>query len=57
MSTHPTTEQTRKPPPSPESYYCACALPIAVEQAERHGAAQRVCARCGLRVPVRWNRR
>ena len=56
MSTHPTTEQTPKPSSSPESYYCACALPIAVEQAERHGAAQRVCARCGLPVPVRWNR-
>ena len=56
---HPeTTVQpaTRKPPPSPEGHYCGCAIPIAVERAERRGAAARVCARCGLPIPVRWSR-
>ncbi len=45
-----------KPDPSPEAHYCACALPIAVERAERRGAAQRICARCDLPIAVRWSR-
>ncbi len=45
-----------KPTPSPEGHYCNCALPIAVERAERRGAAYRVCARCELPIAVRWSR-
>jgi hypothetical protein len=44
------------PPPSTAGHYCGCALPIAVERAERRGAAERVCARCGLPIAVRWRR-
>jgi hypothetical protein len=43
-------------PASPERHYCACAIPIPVERAERRGAAYRACARCGLPIPVRWSR-
>jgi hypothetical protein len=57
MHPEPTIEPARTaeaPPPSPTAHYCDCALPIPVERAERHGAAERICARCGLPVPVRW---
>jgi hypothetical protein len=30
--------------------WCTCPAPIVVVQAERKGAATRVCARCGLGV-------
>jgi hypothetical protein len=45
-----------KQAPSPDGHYCNCALPIAVERAERRGAAYRACARCGLPIAVRWSR-
>lgn len=45
-----------KPLPSPEGHYCECAIPLAVERAERRGAAYRVCVRCELPIPVRWSR-
>jgi hypothetical protein len=32
---------------------CTCVTPIPVQQAERKGAAVTLCARCGLRVPLR----
>jgi len=59
MQTHPTTPPppAAGPPVAPASYYCSCAIPLAVERAERHGAAQRVCARCELPIAVslrRW---
>ena len=50
----PTT--TRKEPVPPAAHYCDCAIPIAVERAERRGAAMRVCARCERPIPVRWSR-
>ena len=58
VSPESTIEPTKldKPPPSPDGHYCTCAIPIAVERAERHGAAYRVCARCELPIPVRWSR-
>jgi hypothetical protein len=43
-----------KPLLSPADHYCNCALPIVVERAERRGAAQRACARCGLPMAARW---
>jgi hypothetical protein len=52
-STKPTSSQT----PPVQSYYCSCAIPLAVERAERRGAAMRVCARCELPIAVslkRW---
>ena len=58
VHTESTIEPVKSPklPPSPEGHYCGCALPIAVERAERHGAAHRVCARCELPIAVRWSR-
>jgi hypothetical protein len=59
MQPESTTEPARTAePPSPTTagHYCGCALPIAVERAERRGAAERVCARCGLPIAVRWRR-
>ena len=47
---------TTKEPASPAAHYCNCAIPLAVERAERRGAAVRVCARCELPIPVRWSR-
>ncbi len=44
------------PPLAALSHYCGCALPIAVERAERHGAAERICTRCGRPIAVRWRR-
>jgi hypothetical protein len=44
------------PPPAPASFYCSCAIPLAVERAERHGAAERVCARCELPIAVSFRR-
>jgi hypothetical protein len=44
------------PPESTSAHYCGCALPIPFERAKRHGAAERVCARCGLPIAVRWRR-
>jgi hypothetical protein len=58
MHTESTTESTSTPTPPPvQSYYCSCAIPLAVERAERRGAAMRVCARCELPIAVslkRW---
>jgi hypothetical protein len=59
MSTQPSTQPATPPvgPPAPASYYCSCAIPLAVERAERRGAATRVCARCELPIAVslrRW---
>jgi hypothetical protein len=59
MSTDSTIQPTSVPISSaaPASFYCGCAIPLAVERAERHGAAQRVCARCELPIAVslrRW---
>lgn len=59
MQTQPTTPTTpgADRPAAPASYYCSCAIPLAVERAERHGAAERVCARCELPIAVslrRW---
>ncbi|HEY7605050.1 MAG TPA: hypothetical protein VH760_12375 [Gaiellaceae bacterium] len=58
MSTDSTIHTTSVPtPPAPASYYCSCAIPLAVERAERHGAAMRICARCELPIAVslrRW---
>ena len=59
MSTDSTIQPTSvsAPPAAPSSFYCGCAIPLAVERAERHGAAQRVCARCELPIAVslrRW---
>ncbi len=46
-----------KPPlPEAQAHFCGCAIPLAVERAERRGAAYRVCTRCGLPIAVRWNR-
>ena len=44
-------------PPQVQAFYCSCAIPLAVERAERRGAAMRVCARCELPIAVslrRW---
>jgi hypothetical protein len=56
-----TDSSTHIPPPStppaaPSSFYCSCAIPLAVERAERHGAAERVCARCELPIAVSFRR-
>jgi hypothetical protein len=56
------TDSTIKPvsnpvPPPAQAFYCSCAVPLAVERAERRGAAMRVCARCELPIAVslrRW---
>jgi hypothetical protein len=58
MQTDPTTQpaSTTTPPPA-TAYYCSCAIPLAVERAERRGAAMRVCTRCELPIAVslkRW---
>jgi hypothetical protein len=56
MHTDTTSTSTPTPPPS-QSHYCSCAIPLAVERAERRGAAMRVCARCELPIAVslrRW---
>jgi hypothetical protein len=56
MSTDSTIQPT-VPPAAPASFYCSCAIPLAVERAERRGAAQRVCTRCELPIAVsirRW---
>jgi len=59
MSTDSTIQPSSVPlpPPTPASFYCSCAIPLAVERAQRHGAAERVCARCELPIAVslrRW---
>ena len=57
MHTDSATQLTSTPGPPPESYYCGCAIPLAVERAERRGAAMRVCTRCELPIAVslrRW---
>jgi hypothetical protein len=51
---HPTSVPA--PPAPPASFYCGCAIPLAVERAERHGAAERVCARCELPIAVSFRR-
>ena len=56
MHTDPTIKSSSTPTP-PEAFYCSCAMPLAVERAERRGAAMRVCARCELPIAVslrRW---
>ncbi len=53
------TESTSQPTTTsaaPASYYCGCAIPLAVERAERHGAAMRVCTRCELPIAVSLHR-
>jgi len=47
----PTESIVRRATTSAEQ--CSCADPIAVERAERKGAAVIVCLRCGLRIPPR----
>ena len=57
MDTEPTTRSTSTSTPPVQSFYCSCAIPLAVERAERRGAAMRVCARCELPIAVslkRW---
>lgn len=58
MHTDSTIKPTSTPTPPPvQAFYCGCAIPLAVERAERHGAAVRVCARCELPIAVsltRW---
>jgi hypothetical protein len=57
MQTDPTTQPASTTPPPAAAYYCSCAIPLAVERAERRGAAMRVCARCELPIAVslkRW---
>jgi hypothetical protein len=59
MSTHPTTQPSSPPlaPPPAESSSGSGAIPLAVERAERRGAATRVCSRCELPIAVslrRW---
>jgi len=58
MHTDSTTQPTSvSTPPPVQAFYCSCAIPLAVERAERHGAAMRVCARCELPIAVslrRW---
>jgi hypothetical protein len=57
MHTDSTTKTTSVPPPPVQAFYCSCAVPLAVERAERRGAAMRVCARCELPIAVslkRW---
>jgi hypothetical protein len=58
MSTQPTVNApSSSQPAQPDGYYCSCAIPLAVERAERRGAAMRVCARCELPIAVslkRW---
>jgi hypothetical protein len=57
MSTDSTIRPTSvTPPPPPPSFYCSCAIPLAVERAERHGAAERVCSRCELPIAVSFRR-
>jgi hypothetical protein len=58
MSTDSTIQPTSvpAPPPAPASFYCSCAIPLAVERAERHGAAERMCARCELPIAVSFRR-
>jgi hypothetical protein len=51
---HPTSIPATATPPA--SFYCSCAIPLAVERAERHGAAERVCARCELPIAVSFRR-
>jgi hypothetical protein len=55
MHTEPTTQPVSTPPP-PSAYYCNCAIPLAVERAERHGAAIRVCTRCEQPIAVSMTR-
>jgi hypothetical protein len=57
MQTDPTSKPTSRQSAQPDAYYCSCAIPLAVERAERRGAAMRVCARCELPIAVslkRW---
>lgn len=58
MHTDSTIKPTSTPSPPPtQAFYCTCAIPLAVERAERRGAAMRVCARCELPIAVslrRW---
>ena len=57
VTSYPTTAPTAdRPPASPNAHYCNCAIPLAVERAERHGAAYRACVRCNLPIAVRWSR-
>ena len=57
MHTDSTTKisSTDTPPPA-QAFYCSCAIPLAVERAERRGAAMRVCARCELPIAVSMKR-
>ena len=57
MHSDSTTHMTSTTGSPPESWYCNCAIPLAVERAERRGAAERVCTRCELPIAVslrRW---
>jgi hypothetical protein len=58
MQIDPTTQPASiTTPPPATAYYCSCAIPLAVERAERRGAAMRVCTRCELPIAVslkRW---
>jgi hypothetical protein len=59
MSTDPTIHPTGTtgPPAAGAVRYCDCAIPLAAERAERHGAAVRVCNRCELPLALtlrRW---
>ena len=58
MQTDPTTQPTSTTAPAarPTAHYCSCAIPLAVERAERRGAAMRVCTRCELPIAVSLNR-
>jgi len=42
-----------EPTPTTDSGACACERPLPVERAERKGAAEVVCLRCGGSVPAR----
>jgi hypothetical protein len=51
MQAPPTTLDPAPPPAA--AYYCDCAQPIAVQRAERRGAARTYCARCDRELPLR----
>jgi hypothetical protein len=56
MHTDSTTKIASTSPPPVQAFYCSCAIPLAVERAERRGAAMRVCARCELPIAVSMKR-
>jgi hypothetical protein len=50
MQAPPTTLDPARPPGA--AYYCDGAHPIAVQRAERRGAARTYCARCDRELPL-----